>query len=231
MDFKDASLKTKKRRSEELKDGRDLNEILLAAAIALEEEGRPLDAQIVRNMMATDKDDDSKCLSADKALSVLMDTGMSKQDYQTVRLTVKEYTGMNTFPAYNHVREAKEKCIPEGIVVDDYSASVDLQQLVDHTVNRLYEAHPQLFSDVKPGSVLTLVSKVGFDGSTGQSIYKQGVESDGRMNMSVEESLFMSCLVPVRILEGDKVIWSNPKPSSPLYCRPIQFKVNVHFFI
>ena len=45
-------------------------------------------------------------------------------------------------------------------------------------------------------------------------------------NIAVEESLFLTCLVPLQIWskEADKVVWTNPKHSPTLYCRPIRFQ-------
>ncbi len=42
--------------------------------------------------------------------------------------------GLKTlYPAYNSVREEKQKCLPAEIKVTDFTASIDLQNLMDHT--------------------------------------------------------------------------------------------------
>ena len=71
---------------------------------------------------------------------------------------------------------------------------------------------------------ITLVLRWGCDGSSGHSEYKQVYPDD----MFSDGSLFLSCLVPLRIQDSDdsrNVYWNNPKSSSTRYCRPIRFEL------
>ena len=139
--------------------------------------------------------------------------------------------GSKLYPAYNHVREEKKNCIPrspideeeDGIKAGDYNAAVDLQELLNHTTKRIIECVG--FEGREESFVM--ISKVGYDGCTGQSIYKQLVSEDMDLaSIAVEESLFLTCLVPLQIRnkETGEVVWTNPRPSSTLYCRPIRFQ-------
>ena len=38
-----------------------------------------------------------------------------------------------------------------------------------------------------------------------------------------DSSIFMTSLVPLKLTDGDNTIWTNPKPCSTFYCRPVQF--------
>lgn len=68
---------------------------------------------------------------------------------------------------------------------------------------------------------LTFIHKWGCDGSSGQSQYKQPF-SEAYIS---DESLFMISLVPLQIQREDNcILWKNPHPSSPKYCRPIKFE-------
>ena len=69
-----------------------------------------------------------------------------------------------------------------------------------------------------------LLSKVGFDGATGQSVWMQKTVEDGR-DTGVEESLFMTCLVPIQLKCEGEIMWTNPKPSSTLYAQTCQITV------
>ena len=101
----------------------------------------------------------------------------------------------------------------------DYKAEVNLQNLMDHTVKRIHQSGNM--DKIKEGDVLSLVSKVGFDGCTGQSVYKQLTSEESELaSIAREESLFS---LQVRNQDGE-VVWTNPKPSSTLYCRPIRFQ-------
>ena len=61
---------------------------------------------------------------------------------------------------------------------------------------------------------LTLRCKAGFDGATGQSVYKQvSSEEAGDRNLKKEESLFITCLAPLELsgfCNNKKVLlWRN----------------------
>lgn len=68
--------------------------------------------------------------------------------------------------------------------------------------------------------IICLISKWGFDGSSGHSSYMQAFYDSG----ADDSAVFITCLVPVRIVSGDIVIWQNPRPASTKYCRPIKIE-------
>ena len=93
-----------------------------------------------------------------------------------------------------------------------------------HTAKRILE---NVEIACQPYSTLTMIHKVGFDGSTGQSVYKQVTSEDcERAEVSREESLFLTCLVPleIKIKENSQSVWRNDRPSSTLWCRPVRFR-------
>ena len=139
--------------------------------------------------------------------------------------------GNKLYPSYNHVQEEKKKCIPDsptrgeldGITARDYNALVNLYELLNHTAKRIIESVGLKIR----AKDLTMISKVGNDCCTGQFVYKQMVPEDVELaSIAVEESLFLTCVVPLQIRskETDEVVWTNSKPSSTLYCKPIRFK-------
>lgn len=65
-----------------------------------------------------------------------------------------------------------------------------------------------------------MYTKWGFDGSSGHSSYKQvfhGIEAS-------DSAVFITSIVPIRIVLGEKVVWQNPTPSSTRYCRPLKIE-------
>ena len=168
----------------------------------------------------------SKSYSAEEALALMLDCRMSRADYQTIRQGALD-KGCMLYPAYNYIVKAKNDYISDsGVVTSDYSASVNLQGIMDHTANRIWKVMDKSKLP-EPCNTLLLISKVGFDGSTGQSVYKQRPEDeDDRIPVPVEESLFLSCTVPVqlKIQETNVILWTNPKTSSTLYCRPVRMQ-------
>ena len=41
---------------------------------------------------------------------------------------------------------------------------------------------------------------------------------------NVQQNLFLTCMVPLKLKSSNKVIWENNKPSYTLYCRLICFR-------
>lgn len=71
---------------------------------------------------------------------------------------------------------------------------------------------------------LTMMSKYGCDGASGQSQYKQKFKNG--TGSSTDSQVFMISLVPIRIVEQTNlknVHWQNECTGSPRYCRPIKF--------
>ena len=71
----------------------------------------------------------------EKALALILDCGLFKDSYQHICLGIIE-AGCKLYPPYNAVREAKGQSKPkirDSLSVTDYSASVNLQILLDHT--------------------------------------------------------------------------------------------------
>lgn len=65
---------------------------------------------------------------------------------------------------------------------------------------------------------MQLKCKLGLDGSTGQSRYKQRFNENGFS----DKNLFSTMLVPLELIYRSTVIWSNPVSSSTHFCRPIK---------
>lgn len=197
--------------------------------VLLKDENRTKDCKVLSKIMSSEEDGSctvksSSVYSPREGLAMILDCRLSKQDYQTIRTGAKN-KGYDIYPAYNHVLDAKEECIPsEGINATDYAAEVGLQELVDHTAKRILE---NVEIACQPYSTLTMIHKVGFDGSTGQSVYKQVTSEDcERAEVSREESLFLTCLVPleIKMKENSQSVWRNDRPSSTLWCRPVRFR-------
>lgn len=156
-----------------------------------------------------------------KALAMVMDAQLSKHQYDVIRSVLKDFD-CDVLPPYYKVREEKEKCYPENITITPVSAQVDLQSLLDHTAKRILAIENLTNVEYIP-EVLTLTSKWGCDGSSNQSQYHQTLpdEFDGVS----DANLFMVSMVPLVLETTDHIhIWKNLRPSSPKFCRPIQFE-------
>lgn len=229
-DFEDSSFKTKKRRVEDLVHSRSVGELVTAAEVAVRSTGQRNVANVIRdigesteniNLIKYRKPVESRKLSCNEALAYYIDAKSTTHSYkQTRKWSMK--AGHHVFPSYYSLRKSKQACYPpeEHIVVTETRAEINIQALLNKTVQRLIEAQSEVINSVLPtNSSFTLVSKWGGDGSSGHSTYKQRFENDE----DTDEFLFVFSLVPLRLHDGHNIIWQNPRPSSTIYCRPIKF--------
>ena len=60
------------------------------------------------------------------------------------------------------------------------------------------------------------------DGASSQSIYSQRFDdTDLSTGVENEQSLFQAAIVALKLEIGDTTVWSNSKPSSLHFCRPL----------
>ena len=67
--------------------------------------------------------------------------------------------------------------------------------------------------------------KVGMDGASSQSVYKQKYdENDVNEALHHEQSMFQTAMATLKITIGEKCVWQNKKPNSSHFCRPIHLQ-------
>ncbi|XP_065648184.1 uncharacterized protein LOC136077886 [Hydra vulgaris] len=226
--FEDASDKPKRRRLNDVINNFTTDELLHSAGLKLRNEFNYEAAKQVAKI--SEPSSQFKKYTPNEGLALIIDGGMSKSTYQLIRNGAEE-RDCHIYPSYNNIRLSKAKCYPENIFVDNYSAQVLLQELLKHTLKRLCEVQAPVISTMLDGLTRsTLRCKAGFDGATGQSVYKQvSSEEAGDRNLKKEEFLFITlhCLAPLELsgfCNNKKVLlWRRDKPSSTAYCRSIKF--------
>ena len=73
-----------------------------------------------------------------------------------------------------------------------------------------------------------LICKWGCDGTSGQSMFKQKFHDDD--GTKTDANMFVTSLVPLQLVFADaidnhnRLLWKNPRPSSPRFCRPIKIQ-------
>lgn len=224
--FEDLGSKQKKRRSDE-HTGEDSSELAYAAAARLKEEEHGDIASVIEYMMKNPeaaaklnetlkKPAKTIIFTSEKALGLLLSLKLSKWQYITLREAAIREGAKDIYPSYYKVQQTKLDCYPpkQSVTVTDSSARITLQALLDITVTRILQS----LSKEEHNKQLKLISKWGFDGASNQSRYKQKMEGE-----EDDSSIFMTSLVPLKLTDGDNILWTNPKPCSVLYCRPVQF--------
>ncbi|KAH9632217.1 hypothetical protein HF086_008894 [Spodoptera exigua] len=164
-------------------------------------------------------------VSADEALSMMVDADLSTHQYKIIRQRINKLV-KNLLPSYDRIKEAKKKCYPSNKTVTELTATCDLQSLVDHSIERLCLSQKEVLGsmeDLHSGvKELSLLIKWGCDGAQ-QKSYKQKICSENKF----DENLFSISMVPIQLRlnveENNIIVWQNPAPSSTRYCRPIRF--------
>lgn len=163
-------------------------------------------------------------LTDTEAVSLLIEMDLNKHQYIAIR-NLSKSRNADIYPPYYKMLEAKKLCYPDAtsIEIDESSASIKLQALLDHTSKRLLQS---LSDDeiLKLPTNLMLFTKYGCDGAR-LNQYKQPIKSDTE-DIVDDSKLFMSSLVPLRMVDqtDTKVVrWQNARTGSPRYCRLIKF--------
>lgn len=189
------------------------SELVFAAQMNARASGDHETAAILKKSLSPPRDSTtipSPRLTATEALSLLMEAQLSRHQYNVIR----RYA-IDIFPSYKAVQNEKKKCYPEDIRVTEQTAEVPIQNLLNHTAERIVDSQKDVIGAAKSNQ-LTLFSKIGFDGSSGHSEYHQRFLNETDAD---DKFVFMTCLVPLELTDGKLILWKNQCPSSPRYCR------------
>lgn len=233
--FEDSSERSKRRKTEELRSNFEKEIIIHAAKVELGKSGKKDASNVLKDITSTPtratkykkafyrtkSRSEQPSLRPMQALQMFVDAELTQGQYEIIRNTNKKF-----FPCYSALQKAKKKIYPpqESLTVKSTIAEAQLQPLMDVTIRRLSEYIEEVLLTLKEQEreCLTLISKWGCDGSQ-QSQFKQKQQSD----TDSDSNIFQSCFVPLQLVYGnnnEKVLWNNPTPSSPRFCRPIRFR-------
>lgn len=233
--FNECSDRSKRRKTQDLRKTFTHDELAFATQMNLRQVGQLEAAKLIKEVTQTSPTRALKYrrafkakqqhikeerISAEEALSMIMDAKLTRHQYNIVRSKAKK-----VFPNYKIIQSAKKSCYPrqEDVKITISSAEIKLQALLDLTAHRILEAQKEVIQGQGHASKikLILISKWGFDGSSGLSEYKQKA---GEVN---DASVFMTSLVPIKLVSNknqDQILWQNPRTSSTRFCRPVRFQ-------
>lgn len=242
VSFEVCSERTKRRRTKSMRDQHEIDELAYALQMSFRNSGNVDAAKVVKDIAeghpstATTYIDSLKAvkekqLSQNEALSLLIESKLSKNMYNNIRATSISHN-CKLYPSYKHVLNAKKECYPAPVDmrITESCAEVKLQALLDHTVQRILLVQTDVIcSLVDDVYDMDLICKWGCDGTSGQSTFKQKFEDDDQ-GSKTDENIFFVSIVPLQLLCFKKstlkeiVIWKNPRPSSPRFCRPLKIE-------
>lgn len=153
MDFAAISIRSKRRKVENLRKAVPTPELTLAAEMNLRVQGKKVEAELVKEILHTtptrasriskawgssNKAFDIQSFTPTEALALMLDTDISRQGYQILR-TQSKNKGADIYPSYKKIQDEKKLCYPSSsaIEVSESKAEVKLQALLDHTTQRI----------------------------------------------------------------------------------------------
>lgn len=238
--FAAASDRTKRRKTEKMRSEFGTEELAYATQMNLRADGKLDAAKVVYDVTAGSP---SKALSyrsslgqvgertlmPDEALAIFVEGNFSKKQYETIRSGCKS-ANSKVYPPYYVIQKAKEECYPpkNSIKVTETCGAVKLQDLLNHTAERILITQSDVLLKLDTDNLkhMKLICKWGCDGTSGQSTFKQKFFDDD--GTKTDENIFFTSLVPLQLYNEKSnektVIWKNPRPSSPRFCRPIKIE-------
>lgn len=158
LNFQDSQEKTKKKKLSDIVKGIPCDKLVSAASTSLYNCGKrsaskmisllSSDESLPKRIISVIQSDDNQPnkYTPEEALALYIDGGYTKKSYMDLQRGTRKRNA-NIFPTYDVLRSAKKLCYPSGLIVTDHSFEVPLQNLIDHTVSRIYEAHLSDLSD------------------------------------------------------------------------------------
>lgn len=230
--FNESSSRSKRRKTKELRENIGLQQMQFATQMKLRAAGKTDAAKVTKDLALSPNratkyrrgfktwDHTEQQVPVEKALALMVDAGLSKNQYELIKSVTKD-CNCDVFPSYSKVKEAKEKCYPPVMEISEVKGQVNLQDQLDNTAQRIMLYLKEVFENrTFSNQNLTLISKWGCDGTNG-TMYKQKFENED----VTDEYIFLTSFVPLELVAEDKtIIWRNPRPSSPRFCRPLKLE-------
>lgn len=165
----------------------------------------------------------------EEALALITDLKLTKHQYRLLQASAKSKNA-NIYPTYDSVLEIKKQCYPSAAdskKITETLCELKLQPLVDLTIQRLALVQKDVFeTHCHENNNLECIWKWGCDGAGGHSRYKQRFSTNEEDKN--DANILMTSIVPLQLIKREvdnKIVqyWSNPRTSSPRYCRPVRF--------
>lgn len=163
----------------------------------------------------------SRMATPEEALALFLDNKSTKNSYMWERKFFRSL-GHESLPPYYAVQKAKHACRPlkELLTITESGVDAPVQAILDLTGQRLCIAQsPKLAEPIAQGvRDFILLYKWGLDGSNA-SEYKQKLGTTQRG----DKTLILFSFVPLELRTASSLlVWRNPAPGSPRYCRPFK---------
>lgn len=125
----------------------------------------------------------------DRYLAMYLESEFHKRSYNSFRqfdiLESKNLKVKTKYPSYEKIVKLKNECIPE-FTVTEGGAEVEMQSLLDHTVERIFKLLDDKTKNRLKGKNVTLYCKFGMDGASTQKVFQQKPKTVEEANNSCD---------------------------------------------
>lgn len=211
----DVSSKTITRRAAEIADQFDNNVALLEKALKIAKERN--------NIVSESKEDDIKIKhTKESALAFFVDYNFSVYQYRGLVSDCKS-KDCSIYPSYRIIGLAKKECLVPKVIEEDDEITVDLQTILDKSVERLCNTVTQDW-DIYSLVNLEMTVTLGFDSSANHLNPHQKSSNQADDINSAQQSLFVSSFNIIQIVStyDENCVWLNPTPQSIRFNRPLR---------
>jgi hypothetical protein len=165
----------------------------------------------------------------EEALFFLLTNNLTKDQYTNMKQACKK-SGADIWPGYSYVQGAKAGLEPDEIEIKENVAQVPLQEVLNHTVKRIFQCCTSLEQEMEEiaetnGNKLevTLYYKLGFDSSGSHTITQQtNSEGDHREVKSIMASQMCPIKLSAFVDDEEITLFDYPGTNSPHSCRPLR---------
>lgn len=147
LDYTDAGPRLKRKLASELAAEHSTPLLLHAASVSAKKSNEKQTAFVLKKAVSNEnitgiirklERSDPLKISADEALAFLIENGFTKQQYINIKALNKQH-GCDIYPPYSEIVKSKLKCRPKEIRYGDTKTEVTMQNLLDHTADRILE--------------------------------------------------------------------------------------------
>lgn len=150
----------------------------------------------------------------DKTLALIMELGFTPEQYINLREVTQEL-GHQIYPPYRKLKDSRNRCYPPNAKLSEREASVTLQDLLQHTFERILKVNDEVVTQLCDQKSLKELE------CTLKGNWECGVSTRLRFAGQGGENVVSTSFTPLELKSAMDILWSNPDPKFYRYCRPL----------
>jgi hypothetical protein len=170
-------------------------------------------------------------LSVDYTLMLFLKASLTVHQYKVIQQGTKA-EGFDIFPSYDSILSLRKTCRPESTLVryTENKVEISLKNLVGHISKRLVNyKEKEIIEEMNQKNLssvsFNMIHNIGFDGSSGFSLYNQQYEDPNNVPVTKDSNVFLKTLTPLSFSsEQLETSWRNNYPHSSNFVSILGFE-------